>query len=147
MDADGYVVVDWAGEENTHPIRHFPHDLYKVESEDENSQSESGSSGESSESEAWETASEDGHHRAEGFDENHENSPPVLIASAEPSEDQNEEAASPTSNVDIEALNNANNIENQVDSVESGTGRNSYTRFFPAILVQRSSRVHWAGPL
>ncbi|CAB3996084.1 Hypothetical predicted protein, partial [Paramuricea clavata] len=114
VDPDGYVVVNWAAERDSEPGKHRPHELYKVESEDEDSQSENSSGNEhSSGNEAWETASEDGH-----VEPANEDRPNVLITSDAPIP-QSEEPTSPgVDNVDIEALNNANNTESQVDQTD-----------------------------
>ena len=116
MDPEGYVVVNWIGGQDSKPGKHRPHELYKVESEGEDSESENSSgSDNTSGSEDWETASEDGHGEAD--DENSENRPNLIISPVPPSQD--EEPSSPSvDNVDVEALNNANNVENM--SVETG---------------------------
>ena len=114
MDQEGYVVVKWVGEQGSEPGKHRPHELYKVESEDSESE-DSSDSDNSSGSEDWETASEDGHGEAD--DANSENRPNLIIPPAIPSQD--EEPSSPrVVNVDVEALNNANSIENM--SMQTG---------------------------
>ena len=117
MDQDGYVIVNWAGERDHEPRKHLPHELYKVESEaEEGSQSES----EESSDETWETASEDGLDEREN--ENEEN---LLITNVSSTAEPNEDPASPTvNNVDIEALNHTNNIDNNIEEPDGTEGRN-----------------------
>ena len=114
MDPDGYVAVNWAAERDGEPGKHRPHELYKVESEDEDSQSENSSGNEhSSGNEAWETASEDGHVEAANEDR-----PSVLITSDAPASRSEEPTSPGVDNVDIEALNNANNTESHVEHTD-----------------------------
>ena len=113
MDPDGYVVVNWAGEKDTEPGKHRPHELYKVESDAEDSHSDNSSESEdTSENETWETASEDGPNE-------NENRPCVLITSIAPSASESEEPTSPVvDNVDMESLNNVTNVVNQVEQTD-----------------------------
>lgn len=121
VDPDGYVVINWAGERDDQRGRHRPHELYKVESENGDSQSDESSEDESSsENEVWETASEEG--RIQQSDDNNDRRPRIITSISAPSEsdDQCNEPTSPAvHNVDVEDLNNANNMAAcQVEKVD-----------------------------
>ena len=127
MDPDGYVVVNWEGGRRNKRGMHRPHELYKVESEGEESESEDSSEDDdddenTSENEAWETASEDGHDELlNGNTENDRLN--VFITGIFPSPSQSEEPTSPVvDNVDVEALNNANNV-GQLEEATDGSNK------------------------
>ena len=153
MDPDGYVAVDWLG--NSYPVRgrHRPQELYRVESEgDEDAGSEESSenaSGENSENDEWDTASEEGNpgddnELAEIIDSLVEES---LSAISPPANEDPETPASPlVLNVDVEALNNANHLENEVErSSESDAGTERFRAYilreFQYCTLER--RGHW----
>jgi hypothetical protein len=120
VDPDGYVIVNWVGGRSMHR----PYELYHVESGDENSQSdetytESEKSVNTTESEEWETASEDGHGEQANTESDGQN---VLISSIASSPSQSEEPTSPVvNNVNVDALNNANNIGKQEEQTGSSS--------------------------
>ena len=124
VDPDGYVVVNWEGGRSNKRGMHRPHELYKVESEGEESQSEDssddGDDENTSENEAWETASEDGlDELLNGSTENDRLT--VFITNISPSPSPSEEPTSPVvNNVDVEALINANNI-GQLEEATDGS--------------------------